>query len=104
MKPSRLVLRVLFCSWLTALVISEISALAVPQAPAVSGAEVYQKRCAACHDKADTGAPSREALQKLTAKHILRSLDFGIMLGISGPMKRPEREAVANFLGTGATE
>jgi polyvinyl alcohol dehydrogenase (cytochrome) len=43
-------------------------------------------------------------LQKLTAKHILRSLDFGIMMGVAGPMKREEREAVATFLGTGTAE
>ena len=48
--------------------------------------------------------PTRETLQKMPAKRILRALDFGVMMGVAGPMKREEREAVASFLGTGAAE
>src|SRR6202008_1411841 len=92
------------CAGLSAFFLSAISAFAAPQAAPISGADVYQKRCASCHDKAGSNAPTREALQKLPAKHILRSLDFGVMMGIAGPMKRPEREAVASYLGTGAAE
>jgi polyvinyl alcohol dehydrogenase (cytochrome) len=78
---------------------------AIPQALAqiaapVSGADVYQKRCAACHDQPGNRVPSRDSLQKIPAVRILRTLDFGLMMGIAYPMKRDEREAVANFLGT----
>ena len=66
----------------------------------VSGADVYQKRCAACHDQPGNRAPSRDALQKMPAVRILRTLDFGLMMGIAYPIKREEREAVANYLGT----
>jgi len=104
MKRSRFMVRILICSSLTVLSLSDISANAAQQAAVVSASAVYQKRCASCHDQAGSRAPSREALQKLTAKHILRSLDFGIMMGVAGPMKREEREAVATFLGTGAAE
>jgi polyvinyl alcohol dehydrogenase (cytochrome) len=104
MKPFRFSVGVLSYVWLTIFCSSATSASALPQATTVSGAEVYQKRCASCHDQAGSSAPTREALQKLPAKHILRSLDFGIMMGVAGPLKRPEREAVATFLGTGAAE
>lgn len=104
MKPLRFLVRALFCAVLIVLLSYGISAFAAPQATAVSGPDVYQKRCASCHDQVGSSAPAREALQKLTAKHILRSLDFGMMMGVAGPMKRPEREAVATYLGTGTAE
>lgn len=92
------------CAGLSIFLVSAISAFAAPQATPVSGAGVYQKRCASCHDTASSGAPTREALQKLSARHVLRSLDFGVMMGLAGSMKRPEGEAVASFLGGGAAE
>ena len=70
----------------------------------VSGVDVYQKRCASCHDQAGSRAPSRDALQKLSAARILRTLDFGLMMAVAYPLNRAEREAVANFLGTKAEE
>jgi polyvinyl alcohol dehydrogenase (cytochrome) len=78
---------------------------AAPSAPpSLSGADVYQKRCASCHDQAGSRAPSRDALQKLSAARILRTLDFGLMMAVAYPIKREERDAVANFLGTKAEE
>lgn len=70
----------------------------------ISGADVYQKRCASCHDQAGSRAPSRDALQKLSAARILRTLDFGLMMAVAYPINRAEREAVANFLGTKVEE
>src|SRR5260370_1029918 len=69
---------------------------AVPTAAqsSVSGADVYQKRCASCHDQAGSRAPSRDALQKLSAARILRTLDFGLMMAVAYPINRREREAV----------
>ncbi len=67
---------------------------------ATSGEEVYKSRCAGCHDQVSARIPSREALQKISATRILRTLDFGLMMSIAYPMRREEREAVANFLGT----
>jgi polyvinyl alcohol dehydrogenase (cytochrome) len=69
-----------------------------------SGADIYQKRCATCHDQADSRAPSRDALQKLSAGRILRTLNFGLMMAIAYPLNRADREAVANYLGTKAEE
>ncbi|HEX4642503.1 MAG TPA: PQQ-binding-like beta-propeller repeat protein, partial [Candidatus Acidoferrales bacterium] len=71
---------------------------------AASGADVYQKRCATCHDQAGSRAPSRDALQKLSAARILRTLDFGLMMAVAYPINRVDREAVANYLGTKTEE
>jgi polyvinyl alcohol dehydrogenase (cytochrome) len=66
---------------------------------APSGEEVYKTRCAGCHDQSSPRIPPREALRKLSSARILRTLDFGLMMSIAYPLKRDEREAVANFLG-----
>src|SRR5260370_21201877 len=76
---------------------------AAPQAASsqtASGADVYQARCAQCHENgAATRAPSRDTLQKMPASRILRTLDFGLMMGVAYPLTREERNAVANYLG-----
>lgn len=72
-------------------------AATLPAAP--SGEEIYKARCAACHDQTSPRIPPRDALQKLSSARILRTLDFGLMMSIAYPLKRDEREAVANFLG-----
>src|SRR6202165_2623871 len=82
------------------LFMSAIPAVSAQTAAPVSGADVYQKRCAACHDQPGNRAPSRDSLQKIPATRILRTLDFGLMMGVAYPMKHEEREAVANYLGT----
>jgi polyvinyl alcohol dehydrogenase (cytochrome) len=74
-------------------------------AQAASGADVYRQRCAQCHDNsAATRAPSRDTLQKMTASRILRTLDFGLMMGVAYPLTREERNAAANYLGTSGPE
>ena len=40
----------------------------------------------------------------MPAARILRALDFGVMMSVAYPMRRDEREAVATFLGSGASE
>jgi polyvinyl alcohol dehydrogenase (cytochrome) len=71
---------------------------------AQDGAALYKKHCAACHDQVSPRVPPRSALQKMSAPRILRTLDFGLMMSIAYPLHRGEREAIANFLGTGAEE
>ena len=78
---------------------------ATASAQSVSGEAVYQRRCAACHDKpADGRTPGRETLQAMTATRILRTLDFGAMMTIAYQLRRDEREAVAAFLGKSGGE
>src|SRR5258708_10105991 len=86
------------------LFLSAIPAASAQNAAPISGADVYQKRCSTCHDQAGNRAPSRDSLQKMPAVRILRTLDFGLMMGVAYPMKREERQAVANYLGTPAGE
>jgi polyvinyl alcohol dehydrogenase (cytochrome) len=75
-----------------------------PASARESGAAVYQKRCATCHDQAGSRAPSKDALQKLSAARILRTLDFGLMMAVAYPINRADREAVANYLGAKTEE
>ncbi len=77
-----------------------VSAIAAPP----SGEEVYKAHCAACHDQNTPRIPPRDALRKLPATRILKTLDFGLMMNIAYALKRDEREAVASFLGVASTE
>lgn len=65
----------------------------------ISGEAVYANRCAACHDRGGERIPLKDALKSLTAARIVRVLDFGVMINVAYPMTRPEREAVATYLG-----
>jgi hypothetical protein len=84
-------------------IVGQARAQAVPASQA-SGAEVYKKYCASCHDQVTARIPTREALTKMSPARILRTLDFGLMMSIAYPIRRDEREAVAKFLGKGADE
>jgi polyvinyl alcohol dehydrogenase (cytochrome) len=75
-----------------------------PAAQTASGEEVYRQRCAGCHDLVSPRIPLRAALQKMPASRILRALDFGVMMNVAYPLRRDEREAVAMFLGSGASD
>jgi polyvinyl alcohol dehydrogenase (cytochrome) len=66
----------------------------------VTGPDVYEKRCAKCHDTGVSRAPVKDVLQTMSAARILRTLDFGLMMALAYPMNREERLAVANYLGT----
>src|ERR1022692_942902 len=82
------------------LAIGASSPVSAQSAAPVTGADVYQKRCARCHDEGVSRAPAKQVLQTMSAARILRTLDFGLMMAVAYPMKREERVAVANFLGT----
>ena len=66
---------------------------------APSGAALYEKRCAACHDHATGRIPPRATIQNMTARRIMRTLDFGAMMTIAYTLRHDEREAVASYLG-----
>jgi polyvinyl alcohol dehydrogenase (cytochrome) len=86
---------------LVALVVGGFAVSAAGQSTqSPSGDAVYQRRCAACHERpADGRTPSRNTLQAMTSTRILRTLDFGAMMTIAYQLNRQEREAVATFLG-----
>jgi polyvinyl alcohol dehydrogenase (cytochrome) len=64
-----------------------------------SGEAIYTQRCAQCHEQAQGRVPPRAAIEQMTSARILRTLDFGAMMTVAYPLRRDEREAVANFLG-----
>ena len=70
---------------------------------ATSGEEVYQTRCARCHDQVTERVPPRAVLQKMPAARILRALDAGAMMAVAFTISRDDRMAVASYLGTNAT-
>ena len=69
-------------------------------AQAPSGEAVYKTHCAACHDSTSPRVPGREALQKMPAARIQRSLDGGAMMTVAFTMTQEERRAVSSYLGT----
>jgi polyvinyl alcohol dehydrogenase (cytochrome) len=69
-----------------------------------SGEAIYRQRCAGCHDTISARIPPRDALQKMSPARILRTLDFGAMMSIAYPLRRDEREAVAEYLGKGSDD
>ena len=73
---------------------------ASPLLAASSGEEVYQKRCAMCHEQVNDRIPPREALKNMPAARILRALDAGAMMAIAFTISREDRMAVASYLGT----
>jgi polyvinyl alcohol dehydrogenase (cytochrome) len=94
---------VTFVAALLAFALGSVTVFAQDSAPTgnpLSGEAVYQKRCSTCHDQSNTRAPSKAVLQTLPAARIMRTLDFGLMMGVAYPMNREERQAVANYLGT----
>jgi polyvinyl alcohol dehydrogenase (cytochrome) len=98
--PHRLRLRVLAVT----LALGLGGGVAHAQEHASPGERAYAKYCAACHEQAGTRTPPREALSRLSPRRILRTLDFGPMMSIAYPMRRDEREAVADFIGKGSDD
>ena len=70
------------------------------EAQPVSGAAVYAKNCASCHDQLNPRIPSKTSLQQMPAARIVRALDTGAMMAIAFTLHRDDRLAVASYLGT----
>jgi len=67
---------------------------------APSGEEVFKQRCAGCHEQNNPRIPRVEALHRIPAARILRTLNWGVMGNVAYTMTIEEREAVASYLGT----
>lgn len=67
---------------------------------APSGEEVFKQRCAGCHEANNPRIPRVEALHRMPAAGILRTLNWGVMGNVAYTMTIAEREAVASYLGT----
>lgn len=68
------------------------------EASASSGAAVYDRACAACHDGGAIQAPRRESLAALSRERIVASLTTGIMAAQASQLSPQEKEAVASYL------
>lgn len=65
-------------------------------------AALYAANCAGCHDNAQTGAPSRAALETRPPAAILAALETGLMREQGKALSADERRLVADYLGTKA--
>jgi polyvinyl alcohol dehydrogenase (cytochrome) len=75
--------------------------LALPQARAQTGAELFQKNCAGCHQVGSpTHAPSPEALRQMSRTAILDALNTGKMILVAAALPIMQRMTIANYLGT----
>lgn len=75
-----------------------LSADAVAESTAASGAAVYQEKCASCHDRPDERTPSRQRLAERTPEEVAIALDRGSMKEQGAALSEAERQAVALFL------
>ena len=69
---------------------------------AQDGAALYRRDCAACHDMGVDRAPSREALQTMTAERVLAAMESGPMISMASRDSGADRRAIAQFV-TGKT-
>jgi polyvinyl alcohol dehydrogenase (cytochrome) len=81
-------------------VLSFLTITCAAQLSAATGEEVYQTRCARCHDQVNERVPPKSALQKMPSARILSVLDAGAMMAVAFTISRDDRMAVASYLGT----
>jgi polyvinyl alcohol dehydrogenase (cytochrome) len=81
-----------------------LAAVCLPASPAAaqppSGADVYKRHCASCHEQVSPRIPHTDALRQMPAARIMRSLDGGAMMTVAFTISREERLAVSSWLGT----
>jgi polyvinyl alcohol dehydrogenase (cytochrome) len=69
---------------------------------AQDGAALYRRDCAACHDMGVDRAPSRDALQTMTAERVLAAMESGPMISMASRDSGADRRAIAQYV-TGKT-
>ncbi|GAB3094991.1 PQQ-binding-like beta-propeller repeat protein [Aestuariicella hydrocarbonica] len=75
---------------------------AVPEVNSV-GQQLFEAKCAACHDNPDSKAPSREALQASSFESILMAMEFGRMQPQAAGLQKLEKAAIAKYLAGSST-
>jgi polyvinyl alcohol dehydrogenase (cytochrome) len=65
-----------------------------------SGAELYARHCAQCHDATDqqSRAPPRSVMQSMAFEHVLGTITSGSMASIAKEQTDDERRAIAAFV------
>jgi polyvinyl alcohol dehydrogenase (cytochrome) len=69
-----------------------------PANAASTGAAIYERACATCHDGGAIQAPSRESLSALSSERILAALTTGIMSTQASSLSAEEKKTVAAYL------
>ena len=72
---------------------------AEPKGKDASGADLFNKHCAQCHDGSVSKAPSKALLQKIVPATIASVLNDGIMRPMAKHLSPVQRQAIANYLG-----
>jgi polyvinyl alcohol dehydrogenase (cytochrome) len=76
------------------------ASLALPQAKPQTGAELFEKNCAGCHQTGSpTHAPAPEALRQLSRAKIFDALTTGKMILVAGSLPVMQRMMIAAYLG-----
>ncbi len=90
-----------WASFLLLLLVTTLSGCTRKPAPAsVDGASVFNTKCAACHrNDNDMRAPEPAALREMSRGSILAALETGEMRWEGRRLSKPERVAVASYLG-----
>jgi polyvinyl alcohol dehydrogenase (cytochrome) len=68
------------------------------QAFAQDGAALYRRDCASCHDMGVDRAPSRDALQTMTAERVLAAMESGPMISMASRDSGADRRAIAQYV------
>jgi len=77
------------------------ASLAVPHTKAQTGAELFEKNCAGCHQKGSpTHAPAPEALRQMSRAKIFDALTTGKMILVAASIPVMQRMMIAAYLGS----
>lgn len=74
------------------------SAIADTLPPAEIGKQLYEERCAVCHEDPKSKAPPPTALAQLSAESILRTLEIGAMQPQAAGLDREQKSLIALYL------
>src|ERR1051325_6244619 len=68
------------------------------QPPTPTGADLYTRNCASCHDSGANRAPNRDAFRAMPAERILAAMETGPMVTMANNRTADERRAIAELL------
>ena len=77
-----------------------VLALVAQAAENPSGAQLYAKHCAICHDSGAVRVPPAAVLRQIPVSVIVKALQFGVMRAQASGMSSVEQIAVARWLGS----
>ena len=80
------------------LAILTFSALSAGSASAQDSTTLYRQNCAGCHDAGIDRAPTRDALQTMSAERVLTALESGAMLSMASRLSAADRRALGKFV------